>query len=115
MCLHVGVKVPTRKTIGDKIRMGVDAILDAEKTRQGCLPQSYAFRCPLCSSEYVVAMVEEEERAKLRVTRYMSLGDGVSPYRGEWKQLTSVSGFDTGAFERPRLEKLDIRNVRGGV
>lgn len=69
-----------------------------------------AYRCRVCPTEFVVDTVEDGERELLRVTSYTNFGDGVSPFRGEWKRLVKrVEETDHVEPEETVPEELGIR------
>lgn len=72
--------------------------------------QAKAYRCRICPTEFVVDSVEDGQRDILRVTSYTNFGDGVSPFRGEWKRLVkSVEKIEHVEPEETVPEELDIR------
>lgn len=60
----------------------------------------FGLRCKSCPSEYVINMVELEsgERAA-GITRYLDLGDGMSPFEGQWQQLANPEPLDSDVVE----------------
>lgn len=62
-------------------------------------------RCPECPTEYLVELKLEEDRADpnplqrfkqaIVVTRWSDIGDGSSPFEGEWAAINGKGDFDS--------------------